>query len=168
MILPARLRCLSALALLCGCAMHAPAQTAEAIAEYSDQGQKALAQGKYAEAEAAFEKLRELEPGVAEVHANLGVIYFQERKFEQAVPALRQALKLKPALTKTAALLAISLSELGRYGEALPGPEKGFSPVYRPSHQAHVRPTVAQGLHRTAARQQCGGSSPGAESALSQ
>jgi tetratricopeptide (TPR) repeat protein len=126
MMLSARLRCLGALALLCGCAMHVPAQTAEAIAEYSDQGQKALAQGRYADAEATFERLRELEPGVAEVHANLGVIYFQERKFEQAVPALRQALKLKPALTKTAALLAISLSELGRYGEALSGLEKGF------------------------------------------
>jgi tetratricopeptide (TPR) repeat protein len=119
-------------------------------------------------ARGSSDPLRELEPGVAEVHANLGVIYFQEMKFEQAVPTLRQALKLKPALTKTAALLAMSHSELGRYGEALPGLEKGFSPVYRPSHQAHVRPTVAQGLHRAAARQQCGGSSPGAESALSQ
>jgi tetratricopeptide (TPR) repeat protein len=126
MILSARLRCLSALALLCLCAAHAPAQTAEAIAEYSDQGEKALAQGKYAEAEAAFEKLRELEPGVAEVHANLGLIYFQEGKFQLAISALRQALKLKPALPKTAALLAMSLSELGRYGEALPGLEKGF------------------------------------------
>jgi len=60
MLLSARLRCLSALALLCLCAVHAPAQTAEAIAEYSDRGQKALAEGKYAEAEMAFEKLREL------------------------------------------------------------------------------------------------------------
>ena len=94
--------------------------------KYSEQGQRALAQGHYAEAEAAFEKLRELEPGVAEVHANLGVIYFQERKFEQAVPALRQALKLKPTLPKTERLLAMSLSELGHYKEALPGLEKGF------------------------------------------
>ena len=93
MIVSARLRCLSALALLCACAMHAPAQTVEAIAEYSDQGQKALAQGKYADAEAAFEKLRELEPGVAEVHANLGVIYFQERKFEQARSRLASGLE---------------------------------------------------------------------------
>jgi tetratricopeptide (TPR) repeat protein len=126
MVLSPRLRCLSALALLCLCPVHAPAQTAEAIAQYSDQGQKALAQGKYAEAEAAFEKLKELEPGVAEVHANLGVIYFQQGKFEQAVPALRQALKIKPALARTGALLAMSLSELGRYGEALPSLEKGF------------------------------------------
>jgi len=53
-----------------------------------------LASGRYEEAQRAYEKLRELEPGVAEVHANLGLIYFEEKKFEQAVPALRQALKL--------------------------------------------------------------------------
>jgi tetratricopeptide (TPR) repeat protein len=39
---------------------------------------------------------------------------------------LRQALKLKPNLPKTATLLAMSLSELGRFSEALPGLEKGF------------------------------------------
>jgi tetratricopeptide (TPR) repeat protein len=121
-----RIRWFVGIVLLCGCVYHAPAQSADAIERYSEQGQQALAQGRYAEAEVAFEKLRELEPGVAEVHANLGVIYFQERKFEAAVSALRQALKLKPALPKTSALLAMSLSELGRYGEALPGLEKGF------------------------------------------
>src|SRR5882672_5393495 len=108
------------------CAFPAPAQSAEGVEKYSEQGQRALAQGNYPEAEAAYEKLRELEPGVAEVHANLGLIYFQERRYEPAVSALRQALKLKPALPKTGALLAMSLSELGQYGEALPGLEKGF------------------------------------------
>jgi tetratricopeptide (TPR) repeat protein len=96
------------------------------VEKYSEQGQRALAQANYAEAETAFEKLRELEPGVPEVHANLGVIYFQERKYEAAVSALRHALKLKPTLPKTASLLAMSLSELGRYSEALPGLDKGF------------------------------------------
>jgi tetratricopeptide (TPR) repeat protein len=120
------IRCLIVPVLICGCAVHMPAQSADAIQKYSEQGQRALAQGNYAEAEAAFEKLRELEPGVAEVHANLGVIYFHERKFEPAVSALRQALKLKPALPKTDAMLAMSLSELGRYTEALPGLEKCF------------------------------------------
>src|SRR5438094_8976173 len=63
---------------------------------------------------------------MAEVHANLGAIYFQERKFDKAVPALRQAINLNPRLVKSVTLLAISLSELGRYSEALPGLEKGF------------------------------------------
>ena len=131
-----RIRWFLGVVVVCGCVYHAAAQSADTIEKYSADGQQALAQGNYAEAEAAFEKLRELEPGVAEVHANLGVIYFQERKFEPAVSALRQALKLKPALPKTDAMLAMSLSELGRYGEALPGLEKCFrratdSPIKR-------------------------------------
>ena len=112
--------------LMYACVNYAPAQSAGAIEKYSAEGQQALAQGNYAEAEVAFEKLRELEPGVAEVHANLGAIYFQEGKYQAAVSSLRQALKLKPALPKSSSLLAMSLSELGRYAEALPGLEKGF------------------------------------------
>ena len=97
-----------------------------ATERYAEEGQSALAAGRLDDAGKAYEKLRELEPGVAEVHANLGMIYFQEGRFEQAVPALRQALKLKPSLTRTESLLAISLSELGRYNDAAPGLEKCF------------------------------------------
>jgi len=93
---------------------------------YAQIGQKALEVGRYPEAEAAFEKLRELSPGTVEVHANLGAIYFQEKKFDKAVGALRQALKLKPNLPKTEALLAMSLSELGKYSEATPALDKCF------------------------------------------
>jgi len=89
-------------------------------------GQKALAEARYPDAERAFEKLRSLEPDVPEIYANLGLIYFQEKKFEQAVSTLRHALKVKPALPKLDTLLAMSLSELGEYQEALPGLEKGF------------------------------------------
>jgi len=119
-------RWLFVLATLCGRTFQLSAQSGDTIEKSSEQGQRALAQSNYAEAEEAFEKLRKLEPGVSEVHANLGVIYFQERKFEPAVSALRQALKLKPTLGKSATLLAMSLSELGRYREALPDLEKGF------------------------------------------
>jgi tetratricopeptide (TPR) repeat protein len=113
--------------LLCMLSSLVVAQTdTNEVQRYAEAGQNALARGHYEEAEKAYEKLREFEPGVAEVHANLGLIYFQERKFKQAIPALSQALKLKPALPKTSLLLAMSLSELSRYAEALPGLEKGF------------------------------------------
>jgi tetratricopeptide (TPR) repeat protein len=122
-----RLKCfIPILLFFCFLSVHAWGQSTRAVDQYSQQGQQALAQGNYASAEAAFEKLRELEPSIAEVHANLGLIYFQEKKFDQAVLALRQALKLKPNLPRTGTLLAISLSELGRYDDALPGLEKGF------------------------------------------
>src|SRR5262249_25908300 len=80
----------------------------------------------WADAARAYEKLRELSPETAEVHAQLGMIYFQEREFARAVPALRQALKLKPGLPNADVLLAMSLSELGQYKEAVPGLQKGF------------------------------------------
>src|SRR5207244_3501012 len=116
-------------AILSSCLIDfAQAQSADAnsLQRYTEQGQKALAAGRYEEAERAFEKIRELEPGMAEVHANLGAIYFQEKKFDKAVPALRQAIKLNPRLVKSVTLVASSRSELRRYGEALPGLEKGF------------------------------------------
>jgi tetratricopeptide (TPR) repeat protein len=98
----------------------------QSVEHYSEVGNRALAEGRYADAEQAFEKLRELAPEMAEVHANLGLIYFEERKFPDAVRELQRALKLKPALTKSSTILAMSLAELGRYKEALPGLEKGF------------------------------------------
>lgn len=101
-----------------------PAAGQVSVERYAEEGQAALAAGHYADAEKAFEKLRQLEPGMAEVHANLGLIYFEERKFERAVPALRQALKLKPTLSKSDNLLAMSLSEIGQYDQAAPSLEK--------------------------------------------
>lgn len=91
---------------------------------YAADGQAALAAGRYGDAEKAFQKLAELEPDMAEVHANLGLIYFEEHKYEEAVSALRRALKLKATLIKSENLLAMSLSEIGRYTEATSGLEK--------------------------------------------
>jgi tetratricopeptide (TPR) repeat protein len=111
---------------LWACAGYCQSSSDAEIERYSQEGQKALAEARYPDAERAFEKLRSLEPDIPEIYANLGLIYFQEKKFEQAVPTLRHALKVKPALPKIDTLLAMSLSELGQYQEALPGLEKGF------------------------------------------
>ena len=81
---------------------------------------------RYDEAERIYEEVLKLAPGMAEVHANLGLIYFYQRKIEQAIPALRQALRLKPTLARSGTLLAMSLSEIGQYSDALPGLERGF------------------------------------------
>jgi tetratricopeptide (TPR) repeat protein len=115
------------LALMWGSVGLAQSSSADLAARYSAAGQSALAQGKYAEAESAFEKLKELEPTVAEVRANLGAIYFQQRKYDQAIPELKQAVRLKPTLTKAAILLAIAQSETGEFKNALSGLEKGFT-----------------------------------------
>jgi tetratricopeptide (TPR) repeat protein len=106
--------------------VYAQRAGAAQLQRYSQEGEKALAAGRYDEAAQAYEKLRELAPGMAEAHARLGLIYFQQGRFEQAVTSLRQAAKLKPTLPNTELLLAMALSELGRYREAAPALEKGF------------------------------------------
>jgi tetratricopeptide (TPR) repeat protein len=108
------------------CASNLFPQGANQLDQLVDEGDRALSEHRYADAETAYEKVRSLQPAVAEIHAKLGVIYFQEGKFEQAASALRHALKLKPGLPRADTLLAMSLSELGRYSEALPGLEKAF------------------------------------------
>jgi tetratricopeptide (TPR) repeat protein len=97
-----------------------------ALERHAREGQKALAERRWGDAARAYEKLRELSPETAEVHAQLGMIYFQQHEFARAVPTLRQAIKLKPGLPNVDILLAMCLSELGRYDEALPGLQKGF------------------------------------------
>ena len=96
------------------------------LQQRAGEGERALAEGRYADAEAAYEALRRLTPGTGEVHARLGLIYFQQGKFADAIAPLREALRLKPGLPKVDVLLAMSLSELGRYEDALPALTKAF------------------------------------------
>ena len=119
--------------------------------QYYEQGEKALAENRYSDAQQAYEKLRQLAPDTAEVHARLGLIYYQERNYAQAVTSLQQALKLKPTLPKLDTLLGMSFSELGRYTEALPSLQKGFRQAADPVVRRHVRPPTSEGLHRFAA-----------------
>jgi len=93
---------------------------------YAQEAQRALAEQRYDDAARAYEKLRDLSPQTAEVHAQLGLVYFQQHAFARAVPSLRQALKLQPGLPKVDILLALCLSELGQYKEALAGLRKAF------------------------------------------
>ena len=116
------------LAVLCCCGPMAvlAQQPAPDLARLAQDGERALADGRYADAQRAYEQLRDLQPSVGAVHARLGLIYYQQGKFAEAVPELRQALKLAPGLPNTDVLLAMSMSELGQYESALAGLQKGF------------------------------------------
>lgn len=140
----------SALALTLLSVPFLSAQSSDKAELYSQEGQKALMSGDFPTAEQAYEKLNQLEPRVAEIHANLGLIYFQEHKFAQSAAAWQQALKLKPGLPKADTFLAMSLAELGRYKEALPGLERGF----RPSNDGATRRMCGLQLMRAYTSQQ--------------
>jgi len=101
-------------------------QPAAQLQRVYQEGEKALAEGRYDDAARAYEELRKADPTSAELHARLGMIYFQQGKFAEAMPVLQRAVKLKPSLTNAAGLLAMCLSELGKYDEALPGLKAAF------------------------------------------
>ena len=123
------------------------------LQQHAREGERALTEGRYPDAEKAYEALRQLTPGTAEVQARLGLIYFQQGKFAEAIAPLREAIRLKPTLPKVDALLAMSLSELGKYEEALPVLTKAFSqsadPVLRRMAGLHLQRTYT-GLGRDA------------------
>ncbi len=99
---------------------------------YAAAGQQALAAGQFTVAKENFEQLAKLDPGVAEVHATLAVIYFKLRDYDGAVHEVRTAQKLKPSLPKLDSLLGMSLAESGKFPEALPHLEKGFKQTADP------------------------------------
>ena len=99
---------------------------AEPSAALAAEGQQAMAHGDYTTAEEKFQKLAQLDPGVAEIHATLAVICFKRREYERAVTEIRVAQRLKPGLPNLDSLLGLSLAEEDKFADALPHLEKGF------------------------------------------
>lgn len=89
-------------------------------------GQAAMAASQYQDALTDFKQLLAIDPGVAEVHATLGVLYYKSGDFGRAIEEIHAARKLKPGLPGLDTLLALSLAESGQYKESLPGLEKAF------------------------------------------
>ena len=65
---------------------------------YAGEADRALAEGRYVDAQKVYETLRQLTPAVGEIHARLGLAYFQQGKYAEAIAPLREALRLKPEL----------------------------------------------------------------------
>lgn len=87
----------------------------------------AFAEERYADAATGYAELAATLPNTAEVHAKLGLSHFLDRKCDQSAPAFQRALELRPDLKAARVLLAICVSELGRFREALPGLEEGYA-----------------------------------------
>jgi tetratricopeptide (TPR) repeat protein len=119
---------LSLVLILCSFAPSGRAQASreEEASRDAAAGQQAMAHGDYATAQAYFEKLEKLEPGIAEIHATLAAIDFKQREYEQAIGEIHAAQRLKPGLPKLDSLLGLSLAEEGKFSDALPHLEKGF------------------------------------------
>jgi tetratricopeptide (TPR) repeat protein len=84
------------------------------------EAKDAQARGDQAGAIAKYEAILELAPRLGAAYNNLGLIYFQQRDYRQAVIILEKGLKVDPKMPSASALLGISLYELHDYGKARP------------------------------------------------
>ena len=93
-----KLYILSAFGLLVGFYFQVPlyafSYTQEEVQQLFEQAQKARARGDLAEAEQKYLEVIHQAPQMAHAYHNLGIVYFLQSKYPDAVATLKKALKL--------------------------------------------------------------------------
>ena len=108
----------------------APAvQQATDTAALAREAQDAVSHEDWAAAVRDYEKLVKASPNKAEFHSKLGMAYYSLGRPQDAVPALKAALKLDPSLAAAHDFLAVSLAETGQCRDAIPQLKKSLARV---------------------------------------
>jgi tetratricopeptide (TPR) repeat protein len=102
--------------LSCACAQDTDS-TVEGHFAAAQSAQKA---GELGAAAHEYQEILRLEPGLAEVHANLGLIYYAQSRFDESAKELRRAAQLKPGLHGVGFWLAVDEIKLGKPEAAVP------------------------------------------------
>jgi tetratricopeptide (TPR) repeat protein len=84
------------------------------------EAKEAQTSGDQAGAIAKYKSILQIAPGLAAAYNNLGLLYFQQREYRQAIAVLERGLKIHPEMPSASTLLGISLYEIGEYKQARP------------------------------------------------
>lgn len=95
-----------------------PAQQSDLEQVYRE-AQQAQNAGNITLAAQKYEEIIKLQPNMAEAYANLGNLYFQLNKYDQAAASYKHALRLKPALAGPNFFLGVMAFNARSYQEAL-------------------------------------------------
>jgi tetratricopeptide (TPR) repeat protein len=82
------------------------------------EAKEAQTRGDQAGAIAKYKSMLQIAPRLAAGYNNLGMLYFQQREYRQAIEVLEKGLAVDPKMASASALLGISLYEAGDYGKA--------------------------------------------------
>jgi tetratricopeptide (TPR) repeat protein len=132
LIMPAR-SVLSVLFLLSAVSLAVAGQTPpnekEQIAHHERLAQQYLREQRPDLAIPELEKIVALDPNNVEACANLGVLLFFQRRYNDAVPQLRKAVELNPTLWKIQALLGLGESYTSDFADARKDLETSFPQI---------------------------------------
>jgi tetratricopeptide (TPR) repeat protein len=82
------------------------------------EAKQAQARGDQADAIAKYQSILRIAPRLSAAYNNLGLLYFQNRKYPQAIAILEKGLKTNPKMHSATVLLGICLYEQGDYSQA--------------------------------------------------
>ena len=108
---------------------QAPAsvETRSAVQAEVQQGLDALRSGNFAAAEQHLSAALKIDPTLAEVRANLGLAYYADRQYGQAVSEFQQALRRDSSLATATLFLPLSQAAAGECAAAIPGLKREFA-----------------------------------------
>jgi tetratricopeptide (TPR) repeat protein len=102
------------------------------IESHRQKAAEALQANRTDVAASEFRAILAIDPNNVDAHGNLGAVLFFQGAYAEAVPELKAALKLRPGLWKTQALLGIGEKRIGKLAEARRDLEKAFPNVSEP------------------------------------
>jgi tetratricopeptide (TPR) repeat protein len=105
---------------LCALAGKAFPQQTDSFEAFLASAQQAQARGDFESAAEFYRKAGGIHPEIPELKANLGLMYFQMGKDQQAIDAFSQAIRLKPGLFVPNRFLGLAYVKLKRFREAIP------------------------------------------------
>ena len=88
------------------------------INELHERATQLFEEGKYSEAEPLLKNIISTNPGYADVHNKLGMIFHLRGDFKQAAAYFRRALDINPSYTEASLNLVIAYNDMGDFDKA--------------------------------------------------
>lgn len=101
-------------------AQSAPDEVTPQVQQLYSDAQAAQQQGDTATAIAKYRAMLRLAPDLAPAWNNLGMLYFNDGQYAEAVPVLEHGLRINPRMSTASAMLGLSYFELGENEKAEP------------------------------------------------
>jgi tetratricopeptide (TPR) repeat protein len=114
--------------------------------------QQAQARGDFEDAAGYYRRAVTLQPGIAELRANLGLMYYQTGKDREAIDSFLQAIHLNPGLFVPNLFIGLEYAKLKRSPEAIPYLKRAarIKPTDPQTQSALGQAFIAIGDHRLA------------------